>query len=145
MNSDHAIYIQPVGTSDTYNTWYNWRLIPAHAPTIAPPQVESHLVYVPGRAAPIDLSGYLLGSPDFKSRVGSWEFYMEQSFSARTNVHERIELMRDTIHGKECYVQLADDPYRKYTGILKIEDFTIDDHWCSVTIGYELYPEYVLV
>ena len=59
------------------NTWDDWKMIPSSQPVVAPPVEKVVSVDVPERDGTTYLSNSLTGYPVFKSREGTWEFYLD--------------------------------------------------------------------
>lgn len=121
------------------NTWDDWHLIPTSRPEIAPPEVYTNYVDLPGATGKLDLSEYLTGGPCYKNRSGSFDFYVENGYGLWI---DRYNEMTAFIHGKRLYMALLDEPEYYYKGRFKLEKYSSDgrSNWSTVTISYDLEP-----
>ena len=72
------------------NTWDDWKMIPSSRPVVAPPVEKVVSVNVPGRDGTTYLSNSLTGYPVFKSREGTWEFYLDTDAWRGSNLSSPI-------------------------------------------------------
>ena len=72
------------------NTWDDWKMIPSSRPVVAPPVEKVVSVDVPGRDGTTYLSNSLTGYPVFKSREGTWEFYLDTDALRGNNLSSPI-------------------------------------------------------
>lgn len=121
------------------NTWQDWHLIPSSRPEIAPPEVYTNYVDLPGCHGKLDLSEYLTGYPVYKNRTGSLEFYAANGYHFWAETYGQI---CNFLHGRRLYMVLYDEPEYFYTGRFRVNGWNSDGqtNWSTVTIDYELDP-----
>ncbi len=125
------------------NTWADWYLIPSSRPTIAMPEVKTHIVDIPGADWHLDLSTALTGDVAYGSRTGSIEFIVDNgqlSNYDHKKWHKVYSDIANYIHGRLLDVTLEDDPSFYYTGRLKLNEWKSEAHNSKVTIDYDLSP-----
>lgn len=133
------------------NTWDDWHMIPATPPVIAPPTEKTISLNVEGRSGTVYLSQSVTGQPVFKTREGSWEFYLSTeewrggNYSSPVGKqaldHLANALRTGSAKPLEQRVRLEDDPAFFYFGrvwvsggIRQQNDHTV------LTLKYSLYP-----
>ncbi len=155
-------------TIGAYNTWQNWRLIPASRPVVNPPEVKTNFVEVPGADGVLDFTEALDEQIHYKNREGSWEFLVchEQINADTGNKYNWAALWHDilnAIHGKRVQVILMDEwnesvgensnessgedetdgavsENRFYIGRVWLNSFVSDPHHSKIVIDYNLEP-----
>ena len=126
-----------IGNKNTYSDWY---LVPDGRLFIAPPEVKTTFVDVPGVSGSLDLSQLLTNYPLYNNREGDLSFHV-----LNEKPYSWIELYQEIanyLHGKRLKVVIEDDPDYYYEGILKLNAWTNnnDGTWSDITIGYILDP-----
>lgn len=128
----------------TYNTWDNWRLIPASRPSVAMPKVRTKYVEIPGMNGQMDISEILSGQPLYENRSGSWEFYLSRRPFSNGTRHQWFSdwrIVSDALHGKKGKFWLEDDPYYIYEGRFALnEKFNTQKDYSKITIEYTVAP-----
>lgn len=151
-------------TIGAYNTWQNWRLIPASRPVVNPPEVKTNFVEVPGADGVLDFTEALDEQIHYKNREGSWEFLVchEQIDIDTGNKYNWSTLWHDilnAIHGKRVQVILMDEwkegasessdnnetnasvsENRFYVGRVWLNSFVSDSYHSKIVIDYNLEP-----
>lgn len=133
------------------NTWDDWKMIPSSRPVVAPPVEKVVSVDVPGRDGTTYLSNSLTGYPVFKSREGTWEFYLDTDAWRGSNLSSPIgagaldHLSRMLHKGNatpgQVRVRLEDDPAFFYLGRVWVDGGIKQQNGHSlITLGYTLYP-----
>lgn len=127
------------GLAKGVNTWEDWHLIPASRPEIAPPEVYTNYVDLPGRHGKLDLSEYLTGKPIYKNRSGTMEFYAANGYHFWAETYNQ---MCNLLHGRKLFMVLYDEPEYFYTGRFRVQKWNSDGstNWSSIAIDYELDP-----
>lgn len=121
------------------NTWDDWHLIPATKHIIAPPEVYTNYVDIPGAHGKYDLSEYLTGEPVYKNRSGSLQFFMAPGYGF---LMETCNQIMNMLHGKRSQMILDDEPQYVYSGRFLVSPPQSDASSGRMTIGinYELDP-----
>ena len=124
------------------NTWDDWHLIPSSRPVIASPGVSTSFVDIPGRQGAIDMTEYLTGHPNYGSRSGSFEFYVD-------NDHEYWETIRmkiiNFLHGRRYKIVLEDDPRFYWEGRFTLSEWKSESWRSKITIDYAVDPYKIAV
>lgn len=119
------------------NTWNDWHLVPTQRPAMAPPEVETHIVDVPGMNGQLDLSEKLAGHPVYKKRSGSIDFLIYTGMEHWDDIYRS---MCSYLHGKELYMAYEEDPSYYYHGRFTVEKYNSAKDFSGITINYELEP-----
>ena len=118
------------------NTYEEWEMYPTSRPHVAPPEVKTSYVDLPGADGGLDYTELLTGEPRYGYRKGSWEFMLIPQ--------ERwAEVYRDLVayfHGREHLVILEDDPDIVYKGRLNVNQWQSAAHNSLITIDYIFDP-----
>lgn len=124
-----------------YDTWDNFRFIPAERPTITMPKSNTKIVTVPGRKNPIDMTTYLTGHPTYGNRTGSWSFLTDNDWvDSHGGWIAYDKMLRGLFNGHVAKISLRDDPSYFYAGELTMGQWNTGDSRSSVSITYNLYP-----
>ena len=118
------------------NTYDEWEMYPTSRPHVAPPEVKTSYVDVPGADGGLDYTELLTGEPRYGYRKGSWEFLLIPQ-DQWANVYRNLVAY---FHGREHIVILEDDPNVKYTGRLSVNQWKSAAHNSLITIDYILDP-----
>lgn len=124
-------------TFGTKNSWDDWRLIPTSRPFVAPPQVKTKYIEIPGTDGQIDISELMTGRPLYNMRSGSWEFIIRPEDWA---FEDAVSTIMTYLHGKSMRVILEDDPEWYYEGRLSVNQLKCDKAYNLITINYNLNP-----
>lgn len=125
-------------TIGTYNTWEDWRLIPAAPPFIPPPPVRKNFVELPGGNGSINLTNFLTGSPHYGMREGTWEFVITNQNITREQMGSIIV---SALHGKWFdKIVLEDDPDYYYSGFLEVSGPKVGKSFSSIAIAFTINP-----
>jgi hypothetical protein len=118
------------------NTYGEWEMYPTSRPHVAPPEVKTSYVDVPGANGGLDYTDLLTGDPRYGYRKGSWEFLLIP--------HEKwpdvYRSLCNFLHGTVHTVVLEDDPTWQYTGRLSVNQWQSAAHNSLITIDYILDP-----
>ena len=133
-------------TIGAYNTWTNWRLIPASRPVVNPPEIKTNFVEVPGADGVLDFTEALDSKIHYKQREGSWEFLVCHE---KINNYNWATLWHDilnAVHGKRNQIILMDEwvdggsDNRFYVGRVWLNSFTSDAAHSRIVFDYNLEP-----
>lgn len=119
------------------NTWDDWHLIPSSRPLVAPPNVRTSLVDVPGTDGSLDITDVLIGRPTYTDRTGSWDFYVDNGYGKWSDRYSEIMAY---LHGKRLTAVLEDDPMFYYEGRFFVNEWRSDPYYSRITINYEVGP-----
>lgn len=122
------------------NTWDRWHLVPSSRPVVAPPEVRTKYVDLPGTHGYIDLTELLIGGPAYGKRSGSWSFAAHPSYSDREPWNTKYQDIMQYLHGKQHKIILEDDPFFYYEGRLTVSSWSSGKSYSTVNIGYNLKP-----
>lgn len=118
------------------NTYGEWEMYPTSRPHIAPPEVKTSYVDLPGADGGIDYTDLLTGEPRYGYRKGSWEFLLIPQDKWASVYRSLVSFL----HGKVHTVILEDDPNYVYTGRLSVNEWQSAAHNSLITIDYILEP-----
>ena len=118
------------------NTWIDWHLVPTERPSIAPPEVITKMVEVPGMGD-LDLTESLTGYPVYKNRTGSITFMVQNDYE---NWHDIYQKMCSYLHGRKLYMAYEEDPRYYYYGRFTVDAYESGDNNSEITINYDLEP-----
>ena len=118
------------------NSWLDFHMIPATRPYVVLGSANYHTIAIPGTSKRYDTTDYRPGGLTFGGRTGTWEFYIDHTkwddwVDAKTAI-------RDYIHGGTFLINLADDPYVLYQGILTVTGYVAGQNYSKITIQYDL-------
>ena len=118
------------------NTYGEWHMYPTSRPHVAPPEVKTSYVDIPGANGGLDYTELLNGEPKYGYRKGSWEFLLIPQ-DEWASVYRSLV---DYLHGKQHTIILEDDPNYIYTGRLSVNQWQSAAHNSLITIDYILDP-----
>lgn len=118
------------------NTYGEWEMYPTSRPHVAPPEVKTSYVDVPGANGGLDYTDLLTGDPRYGYRKGSWEFLL----IPQEKWPDVYRSLCNFLHGKVHTVVLEDDPTWQYTGRLSVNQWQSAAHNSLITIDYILDP-----
>lgn len=118
------------------NTYGEWEMYPTSRPHVAPPEVKTSYVDVPGADGGLDYTELLNDKPNYGYRKGSWEFLLIPQEKWPDVYHS----LCNYLHGREHTVVLEDDPNVVYTGRLSVNQWQSAAHNSLITIDYILDP-----
>lgn len=119
------------------NTWDDWHLVPSSRPVIAPPDVKSKTVDIPGADGELNLTDLLNGRPTYQNRTGSIEFIVVNDYWDWDVAYSTI---MNYLQGKSMKMVLEDDPAYYYEGRFAVSEWRSDKSWSIITIDYNVYP-----
>lgn len=119
------------------NTWDDWHLVPSSRPVIAPPDVKSKTVDIPGADGELNLTDLLNGRPTYQNRTGSIEFIVVNDYWDWDVAYSTI---MNYLQGKSMKMVLEDDPAYYYEGRFAVSEWRSDKSWSLITIDYNVYP-----
>lgn len=118
------------------NTYGEWEMYPTSRPHVAPPEVKTSYVDLPGADGGLDYTDLLTGEPRYGYRKGSWEFLLIPQDRWAAVYRSLVNFL----HGKQHTVILEDDPNYVYTGRLSVNEWQSAAHNSLITIDYILEP-----
>lgn len=135
MNTDYSIDI--FNDELSINTWENWHLAPKERPSVAPPEVKTEYVEIPGANGSLDYTEVLAGEVRYGNRTGSWNFIVENGYQQWYSLYDEI---RTTLHGKKFNCVLREQPNYVYTGRLEVEQWKSEKNNSTIAINYNFAP-----
>lgn len=126
-----------------YNTWDDWFLVPSSRPYVAPPEVKTEYIEIPGMNGALDFSEALSGRPIFGMRKGNWEFNVLSQYDGadQSRWADLYSTILMSIHGRTAKVILKeDDPLFYYKGRVSVNDWKSNKERSIITISYTLDP-----
>jgi len=147
----HAIKIFPQSTDDPsaflndgVSTWDDFKMVPTTRPYVAPPELKTNDIDIPGSDGSLDLTEAPQGYPTYKNRTGSWEFIVMNDFcqpiDSREEWYTVYSKVMDYLHGRAFRVILEDDMAYFYEGRLTVNEFASEERYSKITIDYNLKP-----
>jgi hypothetical protein len=118
------------------NTYGEWEMYPTSRPHVAPPEVKTSYVDVPGADGGLDYTDLLTGEPRFGYRKGSWEFLL----IPQERWPDVYRSLCNFLNGRVHTVVLEDDPTWQYKGRLSVNKWESAAHNSLITIDYILDP-----
>lgn len=118
------------------NTYGEWEMYPTSRPHVAPPEVKTSYVDLPGADGGLDYTDLLTGEPRYGYRKGSWEFLLIPQDRWAAVYRSLVNFL----HGRQHTVILEDDPNYVYTGRLSVNEWQSAAHNSLITIDYILEP-----
>lgn len=118
------------------NTYGEWEMYPTSRPHVAPPEVKTSYVDVPGADGGLDYTELLNGVPNYGYRKGSWEFLL----IPQERWPDVYRSLCSYLHGREHTIVLEDDPTWQYTGRLSVNEWRSAAHNSLIVIDYILDP-----
>jgi len=119
------------------DSWNDWHLIPTSRPFIAPPNVNTKYIDVPGRSGQLDFTEVLAGKPTYQDRIGSFEFIIAPGYSSWEQLYSEIMAY---LHGKRMRMVLSDDPEYYYEGRFSVNALKSSKAYSTITIAYQVGP-----
>lgn len=128
-------------TIDKWNTWDDWRLIPASPPMVAPPAPKVKTVELAGTDGQLDMTEYLMGHPLYGVRSGTWSFLVINDYDPHfIRPWERAYAdVLNAIHGKRLKAVLEDEPDVAYVGRFMVNGSRAKDY-STIQIAYTFDP-----
>lgn len=125
------------------NSWIDFHMIPATRPYVALGTPNYAAIPIPGTSKRMDITDYRPGGLTFGARTGTWEFYIDHNkWSEWDSAYNTIKYY---IHGNNFLVNLTDDPYVLYQGVLTISGYVAGQNYSKITIQYDLMSETILL
>lgn len=125
--------------SDYIDTWKDWHLIPKELPIIAPPEVQTDFIQIPGTNGSVDLTDALLGYPLYDNRSGSLDFYVDTSETG-WSWDVAYDTIMNQIHGFKKRLILKDVPSWYYEGRMTVNQFKSERVTSIITLDYDFAP-----
>ena len=113
------------------HTYRDWGLLPKSRPTVAPPDVVTNYVDVPGLDGRLDLSEVLTGRVGYQTRDFSAEFLV---IDARNRWDTLYSEILDTLHGQRVKIILDEDPGYYYMGRVTVNTMKSDRKTATISI-----------
>lgn len=113
------------------HTYRDWGLLPKSRPTVAPPDVVTNYVDVPGLDGQLDLSEVLTGRVGYQTRDFSAEFLV---IDARNRWDTLYSEILDTLHGQRVKIILDEDPGYYYMGRVTVNTLKSDRKTATISI-----------
>lgn len=123
----------------TKNTYDDWNFTPSERPVIAPPEVKTNTVDLPGANGFLDLTEVLTGAVTYGPRVGTLEFMID-NFKQFGTWAEAYSTVLDFLHGKAGRLILDDDSNYYYEGRFTVSPWKSEESWSTISIDYNLKP-----
>ena len=120
-----------------HNTWDDWHMVPYPRPSIAPAEVKTEYVEIPGAHGKLDYTEALTGEVVYGNRTGSWEFIVD---NGHQEWYALYSFLQTYLHGKVHTISLEDEPDYQYTGRLKVNEWKSEEVRSKITIDYDLSP-----
>lgn len=116
-------------------------MIPTSRPYVVLGSANYSQVIIPGTSKRIDITDYRPGGLTFGGRNGTWEFYIDHT--KWPDWEDAKSTIRDYIHAGTFLINLTDDPYVLYQGILTISGYVAGESFSKITIQYDLMADTV--
>lgn len=113
------------------HTYLDWGLLPKSRPTVAPPDVVTNYVDVPGLDGQLDLSEVLTGRVGYQTRDFSAEFLV---IDARNRWYTLYSEILDTLHGQRVKIILDEDPVYYYMGRVTVNTLKSDRKTATISL-----------
>lgn len=118
----------------------NWHLLPNGRLHVPPPSIREKIVELPSGNGDIDLTESLTGYPLYGNREGSFDFLVMHDYADYDQATLYNQILKD-LHGKVCKVELVDDdPYYYYYGRIKVDDWSEERPFNTVSLSYSFEP-----
>lgn len=126
------MYEENYGASFNGHHSYNYyHLLPTSAPVIAPPEVKTFYVDVPGADGSLDLTEVLTGFPTYGDRKGEFNYMI---YAPRSEWYPIYNQIVHDLNGKTADVILDEDSQYFYKGRLTVAAPSIGKKKCTVKI-----------
>lgn len=124
--------------SKVRNTWDDWHLIPTSRPLVAPPEVKTNYVDLPGANGSLDYTEILSGVK-YQNREGTWEFIVENDHQ---EWHVLYKDLLAFLHGYRMKIKMESDPNYYYFGRMFVEEWVSNssDRHSTVKFKYIIDP-----
>lgn len=139
------MYFSP--TIGGFNLYTKWHLIPTQRPYVAPPEIRTNTVEIPGRHGVLDFTE-AFGGPYFGNSTGEWEFYIMQNVNPATGHYYTGSVARkswaqilaeivEELHGEKLTCTLEGDSHT-YTGRFAVSKYNPGSDYSTITISYDI-------
>ena len=125
------------------HSWTDFHMIPTVRPYVVLGSPSISQVVIAGTSKRVDITDYKPGGLTFGGRTGTWEFYIDHT--KWPDWVDAKSTIRDYIHAGTFLINLTDDPYVLYQGILTISGYVAGESYSKITIQYDLMAETVLL
>lgn len=113
--------ITVVKTGAEYNTFDDWSIAIGNNDYIGDPDIETKLVYIPGRSGYIDLSEAVAGRPIYTNR--EIKIKCGSTLTNRLEWDNQMSVIRNAIHGQVVQIIFDNDPNWYWQGRAEVTDF----------------------
>lgn len=121
--------------------WENDPIYPTSTPYIAPPEMKTSYVDIPGANGSLDMSTALTGLPTYKNREGEFEFLLPPLANSVDNrYYERYSSLMHKISQKATKMTITGDPDFYYQGRFQIGSWDSTDVFYKFTVKYNVDP-----
>jgi phage-related protein len=138
------VYTTPRNRTVLKNSYTDFKLVPSSRPVIAPPELKTSYVDIPGGNGSIDLSEVVSGCPVYENREGDIEFYvLNSNYPGFNNYDTWIKRYTDImnfLHGRKIEMILEDDPDYYYRGRFSVDEWASEKDYSMLTLSYILEP-----
>ena len=121
------------GSKQTFN---DWGLYLSTRPVIAPPEVRTKYIDIPGTNGALDLSE-ILGGVTYKTRNFNVTLVAIRN---RNNWDSIYSTVMGYLHGQRRTMILDDDPQYRWSGRFSVDSITYGDRTCKIAISGTLKP-----
>ena len=130
-NMVHSVVI------DDHDLYLRWHLVPKSRPYVAPAEMKTQYVEIPGSDFDLDYTESMTGKIQYKPRTGSWEFMMIPDGDSPLMKYKDIQMYLD---GRVRFAILRDYPTFAYKGRFWVSGVKSENMWSSITINYKVDP-----
>lgn len=134
-NYVHSVLISEDNGVSYRDLYLWWHLVPQERPYIAPADIKTQYVEIPGSDIELDYTEALSGTVNRQPRSGSWEFIMVPDGTSPLTKYNDIQSF---LNGKVRNIILRDDPYHYYKGRVWIENMKSGKNYSTITIKYKV-------
>lgn len=119
------------------HSYKDYGLYPTEKPVIAPPNVRTYMLEVPGRSGSIDLTEVLTGGVVYGDRNGTFPYKFVGDREDWDNLINRII---SDLHGKRMNVMLDEQQGYYYNGRLAVGDISFENNCVYIEITGTFAP-----
>lgn len=136
-------FADPDGKNEI-DTFDDWRIVPESRPLVAPPEVKTEYLDIPGADGSLDYTEALAGIK-YSNREGRWSFYVLNELANLPGVsymkwNELYSLIMKTVHGKRKRIWLESDPDYYYTGRIFVDQWASNENYSKISLKYNIDP-----
>ena len=134
-NYVHSVLISEVNSNSFRDLYLWWHLVPTERPYIAPAEIKTQYVEIPGSDVELDYTEALSGTVNKQSRSGSWDFIMVPDGTSPITKYNAIQTF---LNGKQRKIILRDDPDHYYKGRVWVGGVKGGKNYSTITIKYKV-------